>query len=56
MMLAKVTILSVQAGSDAKKGEWLPCVRETEWGVTDDVITLPNNQTFYFFKIPHKVR
>ena len=27
----------------------------TPWGSTDDVVTLVNGDTFYFFKIPHKV-
>lgn len=28
---------------------------ETVWGVTDDMVTLSNNSSYYFFKIPHKV-
>ena len=31
-------------------------VVSTPWGLTDDVVTLPNKKTYYFFKLPHKVR
>ena len=27
----------------------------TDFGVTDDVVTLRNRQTYFFFKLPHKV-
>ena len=35
--------------------EWKAVQIQTEWGVTDDVITLGNGKSHYFFKIPHKV-
>ena len=27
----------------------------TVWGVTNDLVTLPNGDVYYYFKIPHKV-
>lgn len=38
----------------AKEG-WHPQVMNTVWGVTNDLITLPNGDIYYYFKIPHKV-
>lgn len=35
--------------------EWVPQAVETVWGVTDDMVTLANDSSYYFFKIPHKV-
>ena len=28
----------------------------TKWGITDDIVNLPNRKTYYYFKLPHKVR
>lgn len=46
-------LLSEEA--DAKE-KWSPQITETVWGRTNDIVTLPNNETYYFFKIPHKVK
>ena len=27
----------------------------TEWGTSDDVVTIGNGRSYYYFKIPHKV-
>jgi len=28
---------------------------QTPWGLTHDVVTLPNQKQYYFFKLPHSV-
>ena len=39
-----------------EEGErWVPQRVQTDFGVTDDIITLNNGQNYYFFKLPHKV-
>ena len=40
---------------EAAKGEWKAVHLVTEWGTTDDIVTLGNGTTCYFFKVPHKV-
>lgn len=41
---------------DKEEGErWSPKSMLTEWGRTDDVVTLGNGDRYYFFKLPHKV-
>ena len=35
--------------------EWVPQRVATDWGHTDDVVTIGNSERYYFFKIPHKV-
>lgn len=35
--------------------DWSPQLVLTDWGRTDDVITIGNGERYYFFKIPHKV-
>ena len=40
---------------EAAKGEWKAVRLATEWGTTDDIVTLGNGVTCYFFKVPHKV-
>ena len=40
---------------EAAKGEWKVVHLATEWGTTDDIVTLGNGTTCYFFKVPHKV-
>ena len=37
------------------KDRWMPEVVVTPWGLTNDVVTLPNNKKYYFFRLPHKV-
>ena len=36
--------------------EWRPQTILTDWGRTDDVVTIGNGEEYYFFKIPHKAR
>ena len=36
--------------------EWKPQSILTEWGRTDDVVTIGNGDQYYYFKIPHKAR
>lgn len=36
--------------------EWIPQSLLTDWGRTDDVVTIGNGEQYYFFKIPHKVK
>lgn len=36
--------------------EWRPQSVLTEWGRTDDIITIGNGDRYYYFKIPHKAR
>lgn len=36
-------------------GQWRPENIETSFGTTDDVVHLRNGETYYFFKLPHKV-
>ena len=45
----------VQCEVEAANKEWRAQRLATEWGTTDDVVTLGNGATHYFFKIPHKV-
>ena len=48
-----------QGSSEATKEEsekWRPQSILTEWGRTDDVVTIGNGDRYYYFKIPHKVR
>ena len=40
---------------EEEEGEWVPQHVYTEFGRTDDIITLGNGEEYYFFKIPHKV-
>ncbi len=42
-------------GGVVDKEPWSPKMVETVWGITQDVVTLPNGNSYYFFKIPHKV-
>ena len=35
--------------------EWNAEKVETPFGVTDDIVSLRNGRTYYFFKLPHKV-
>ena len=35
--------------------DWSPQSVLTDWGRTDDVVTIGNGERYYFFKIPHKV-
>ena len=30
-------------------------VTTTPWGLTDDIVTLPNQKMYFFFRLPHKV-
>jgi hypothetical protein len=54
MMCFALQLLLGVGGEDAGK-EWSPQAVETVWGLTDDMVTLVNNHSYYFFKIPHKV-
>ena len=36
--------------------KWKPRFILTEWGRTDDVVTIGNGEEYYFFKMPHKAR
>lgn len=48
-----------QSSSEARKEEsekWRPQSILTEWGRTDDVVTIGNGDQYYYFKIPHKAR
>ena len=48
-----------QGSSEATKEEnekWRPQSILTEWGRTDDIVTIGNGDQYYYFKIPHKAR
>ncbi len=45
----------VQCEEEAAKDNWKARHLATEWGKSDDVISLRNGAKFYYFKIPHKV-
>ena len=47
---------SAVTDSDLESKKWKPQSIPTDWGRTDDVITIGNGDQYYFFKIPHKVR
>ena len=36
--------------------EWRPQSILTEWGRTDDIVTIGNGDKYYYFKIPHKAK
>lgn len=42
-------------GGEGEEEIWEAQKLETQFGTTDDVVTLKNGKTFYFFKLPHKV-
>ena len=46
--------LSTESEENSNK-EWRPQSVLTDWGLTDDVVTIGNGEKYYFFKIPHKV-
>ena len=52
--LEKTSSLGDETWEDNK--EWSPQSVMTDWGRTDDVVTIGNGERYYFFKIPHKVR
>jgi FKBP-type peptidyl-prolyl cis-trans isomerase len=43
---------SPEATKESEK--WKPQSILTEWGRTDDVVTIGNGDQYYYFKIPHK--
>lgn len=45
-----------EGGGERESEEWRPQRLLTDWGLTDDVVTIGNGERYYFFKIPHKVR
>ena len=54
--------LSHETGMDSTEApgedenEWRAQNILTDWGRTDDVVTIGNGEKYYFFKLPHKVR
>ncbi len=47
---------SKEEEEEEEEDKWVAQRIKTEFGVTDDVITLNNGQTYHFFKLPHKVQ
>lgn len=42
-------------GEEEREESFEVCRVETEFGRTDDIVTLGNGKEYYFFKLPHKV-
>ena len=41
---------------DKESEKWRPQSILTEWGRTDDIVTIGNGDKYYYFKIPHKAK